>query len=147
VYTPQVVVDGVEHAVGSEQDSIKAAISRADQTLSGKRVPLTVHPDGDQLAIVIGDAPGSTLAKATVLLVDFKSSAEVDIHHGENGGRHVTYYHVVRDLRPIGAWVGKAETLKVPIGDAARNGADGCAVLLQAGEVGPILAAAEVTGW
>ena len=148
VYTPQVVVNGLQHAVGSEEDSIQSAIASTGQALNGKRVVLKMSQDGDGMTIKIGDAPaGLASANATVLLADFRSSAEVSIHRGENGGHSVTYYHVVRELRPVGAWTGKAMSIHLTAADMAAGGSDGCAVLLQQGDNGAILAAAQFANW
>ena len=146
VYTPQVVVNGLQHAVGSEPDSIDAAISETKSALHGKTVALKLVPDADGLTVELGDAPaGSTGAKASIMLADFKRSADVNIGRGENGGRKVTYYHVVRKLQSVGAWDGKAQTLHLSKADLAAGGSDGCAVFLQSSAGGAILAAAQVT--
>jgi len=148
VYTPQMVVNGIQHAVGSEEGSVQAAISATGAELSGKRVPLKLVTSGDGITVDIGAAPGGEgSAKATIILADFKSSADVSIKRGENGGRKVTYYHVVRQLRSIGAYDGKPMTLHLTMADMAAGGSDGCAVLLQQGNFGPILAAAQVASW
>jgi len=148
VYTPQMVVNGLQHAVGSEPDSIEAAITSTNSALSGRRVPLTLVTGGDGVTIDIGAAPaGSTGLKANVMLADFKSSADVSIKHGENGGRQVTYFHIVRDLHSVGAWTGQPMSIHVSSAEMTKGGSDGCAVLLQQGNSGAILAAAQVESW
>lgn len=148
VYTPQVVVNGLQHAVGSEPGSIDAAIESTQAALQDKKVPLKLIPDADGLTVELGDAPaGMDNAKASIVLADFKRSADVNIGRGENGGHKVTYYHVVRKLSSVGAWNGKAQTLHLSKADLSANGSDGCAVFLQNGAGGPILAAAQVTSW
>jgi len=148
VYTPQMVVNGIQHTVGSEEGSVQAAISATGAELSGKRVPLKLITSGEGITINIGAAPGGEgSAKANIILADFKSSADVSIKRGENGGRKVTYYHVVRQLRSIGTYDGKPMTLHLTMADMAAGGSDGCAVLLQQANFGPILAAAQVAGW
>jgi len=145
VYTPQVVVNGLQHAVGSEEDSIQSAISSTNAVLSSKRVPMKMVPAGDGVTVDIGAAPGGDgSVKANVLMADFKSSADVTIKRGENGGHKVTYFHVVRELRSIGTWTGKPMSIHLTMAEMAEGGSDGCAVLLQQGNSGPILAAAQV---
>ena len=148
VYTPQVVVNGLQHAVGSEADSIQEAIASTKSVLSGKRVQLTLSESGDGMTIAIGDAPaGLSAGHANLVLADFKSSADVTIRRGENGGHTVTYYNVVRELKPIGTWNGKAMTVHLSKADMAVGDSDGCAVFLQQGQSGAILAAAQYSGW
>jgi hypothetical protein len=145
VYTPQVVVNGLAHVVGSDRSSIEDAITQTSSALKGKQVPLRLVPAADGVTVEIGDAPaGSKLAGAKVLLADFKSSADVKIGRGENSGSKVTYYHVVRELKSLGDWSGKAQTIHISKADLAKGGSDGCAVILQSADGGPILAGAQM---
>ena len=61
------------------------------------------------------------------------------IPRGENAGHTLPYKHVVREMVLLGKWRGEAATFPVPGGspDLAE------AVLVQANEAGPILAAAK----
>jgi hypothetical protein len=146
VYTPQVIVNGLQHAVGSEEDSIQSAIAATSAELNGKRVPLNISMQGDGVSVEVGAAP-TGVGAGTVLLADFKSSADVTIKRGENGGHTVTYFHVVRELKPIGEWTGRPMSIHLSTADLAVGGSDGCAVLLQQGNSGAILAAAQVESW
>ena len=148
VYTPQVVVNGLKHAVGSEEDSIRSAIASTSAVLSGKRVALKLIAASDGMTIDIGGAPGgSNSVKGNVLLADFKSSADVTIKRGENGGHQVTYFHIVRELRSVGTWTGQPMSIRVTAAEMAAGGSDGCAVLLQLGDSGPIVGAAQLASW
>ena len=148
VYTPQVVVNGVAHAVGSDPGDIEGAIANSKSVIKGKEVALKLVPDADGMMVEIGDAPaGFDASGVTVVLAGFKSSADVKIGRGENGGSKVTYWHVVRDLTSLGDWSGKAKSIRVSTADMVKGGSDGCAVLLQAGKGGPILAAAQLASW
>ena len=69
-------------------------------------------------------------------------SVTVPIERGENQGKTVTYYNVVRELIPIGMWNGKAMTVQLERHSFMRPGAERCAVLLQQGHAGPIIGAA-----
>jgi len=71
----------------------------------------------------------------------------VSIKKGENHGRQITYYNVVRTLKSIGKWQGKSATLKFPKSEFMVKGSDGCTVLLQQGKSGPIIGAAEIKSW
>ena len=60
----------------------------------------------------------------------YPASCTTPVEAGENRGRTLTNYNVVRDFRPIGRWTGGAMTLDLGPDDLA-NGGDGCAVLVQ----------------
>ena len=69
----------------------------------------------------------------------------VSIGRGENRGREVSYYNVVRQMVPIGTWNGEAIELELPQSDLMA-GYDGCTAILQVNGQGAILGAAYFDG-
>jgi hypothetical protein len=137
VYTPQAVVDGVTHAVGSDSEAIDTAVS------APLEVPVTGTIAGDQLRVDVAGASGKA-KDAQVWLVPILSAASVSIGRGENAGATVTYTNIARDLRKLGDWKGEARKFEVSTADIRKLDADGAAILLQAsdgGLPGPILGA------
>jgi len=148
VYTPQMVIDGASHEVGSHASAIKRAISRSREKLKKAHVELTMHTEGDTLIITAGAAPEGTRVKpATIWLALVKKSQAVKITRGENRGRTITYHRVVRDMTPIGHWKGEEVSIKLPKHHLQNTDADGCTVLLQQDTAGPVLAAVEMKNW
>lgn len=127
VYTPQAVVNGKGHAVGSNAGSIDAMIG-ADLGLD-----VAIAAAG---TVRVGHGSGT----ATVWRVDYTRTAVVPITRGENRGSTVTYVNAVRGMTRLGAWTGAAATYALGSCGAAP-GADACAVIVQAG-AGRILGAA-----
>lgn len=143
VYTPQVVINGTTHAVGSRIDDIEAAVAATADKLGPWRSGITLRTEGDELVIEIGQAPaGATVADGRVLVAMTSRSVDVPIATGENRGKTITYYNVVRRLSEIGKWNGSAESLRVPKSSIMAEGSDSCAVLVQSGAAGPIVAGA-----
>ncbi len=142
VYTPQVVVDGRTHVVGSNRSAIEAAIARAG-SLS---VPIALSAAGDAITATIGQAATANPPHATLWLVMYDRSVTVPIGRGENTGRTITYNDVVRKLRPVEMWKGEAMSVDLPRSEMAQVKANRCAVLLQTetadGLPGPIVGAA-----
>ncbi len=146
VYTPQIVVGGKSHVVGSHASAVKKAIARSKQQDTG--VSLTMHTEGDSIVIKAGAAPEGTRVKpATIWLAMVKNSASVEITRGENRGRTITYHRVVKTMTPVGQWKGKEVTVRLPKTPLQNTDADGCTVLLQQDNAGPILAAVEMKSW
>ena len=144
VYTPQIVVDGVTHANGSDEKAIEEAMQAAATRLNDVKVPVSMHAEGDTLVIGIGAAPDrSDQRAATVWLALAKEKETVSITRGENRGRNLTYHHPVRDLTPVGMWQGEAMTLRLPLKDLKAMGGDCLVALLQVENAGAILGAAE----
>lgn len=144
VYTPQMVVDGVTHVNGGDEEALKAAVTAAEKRLAQVKVPIAMRANGDTLVIDVGAAPeGSDKRAATVWLAIAKEVEKVAIARGENRGRDLSYHHAVHELSPIGIWHGEAMTLRLPLKDLKTMGGDCLFALLQVEDYGPILGAAE----
>lgn len=148
VYTPQAVINGRTHAVGSHADKIDAAIA-ASTAAAGGPLPVSIHLRrvGDHLEITLPDDDAVGVAdrgreKATVWVASVQDKVDVAVKRGENGGRELTYHNVVRGLSAVGVWMGEMSTLKVPLQTISHPKAQRCAVLLQDGTGGPLIGAA-----
>lgn len=144
VYTPQIVVNGLAHVVGSHSGDIDKAIERTAAKLSTQYVTVNATGGGQVVKIDVGaQQSGSKFGMGTVWLAIVRPKVEVEIKHGENRGKKLTYYNVVRDLTVVGAWTGAATHIELP-DSALRQPGERCAVLLQAGDGGRIIGAAWV---
>ncbi len=126
VYTPQMVVDGVKDASGVDRAAVSALIAEREKT--APRLSVTVTPlGGDEYAIEI---PADEFeGTATVWLAIFDRKYTTRVSDGENSGRTLTDYNVVRELRRIGTWTGEATTIRIPLKPREQGG---CAILVQA---------------
>ncbi len=126
VYTPQLVINGTAHVVGSD----KAAIQR---TLASTRDALTVPV---RLAVRDGmlnvDLPVGKGA-GEVWVYGLAKEVSVAVARGENRGRTVTYHNVARRWQKLGDWNGKAASWNVPVSHLAVGGVDTAAVVVQSG--------------
>lgn len=148
VYTPQMVVDGTFHVVGSQASKVKQTILKSLAKTKSRQVPMKVWTEGDTVFITVGDAlPGVHVKSATVWLALVKGSETVKIERGENRGKSITYYNVVREMTPVGQWNGEKVTIKLPKQHLQNRGADRCTALLQQDAAGPVIAAAEMKQW
>jgi hypothetical protein len=149
VYTPQMVVDGRVHMNGSDRATIRAAIEKR-RTARALQPPveLSLKTDGDMLLVNVGQNPDQGAPqKATLWLALFSKHEKVKIKRGENRGRHLSYHNVVRELTPIGHWSGDEVIVKLPMHQIVQRGSDGCVVMLQKDDGGPIIAAAQMSSW
>ena len=140
VYTPQMVVQGRSHATGSDRDTIERLIREAAAL---PRQPVEVETGTDGVTIVVPE--GETRERVTVWLAAFDDRHDVEVRRGENAGRTLSYHNVVREMRRLGEWDGKAVRFPVDATEMQTEGYDGCAVLLQGAESGRILGAARFT--
>jgi hypothetical protein len=145
VYTPQLVIDGVQDLPGNQRQDVMQAVTRrsGEVVAGGKRAPVTLSQTGETVEVRIGAMAG-VKAPATVWLAHTLSSRTVNIGGGENGGKTVTYTNVVRDFAAVGKWTGEAMTLELPARGVPGETTDGVAVWVQAGNPGPVLGAAQL---
>ena len=146
VYTPQVVVNGSLHMIGSDRAGIESAISntkRADGVMS---VPVTMTQLGKQITVsVAASNKGTAAAHGEVWIGAVSKAIPISIGRGENRGREITYHNVVRNLLKVGDWNGNAGSWTVPLENISSEGVDAAVVYVQDGSrdrPGPMLGAA-----
>ena len=89
VYTPQIVVDGLLHVVGSDENAVEQAMQAAAKRLANVRVPVSMHGDGDTLVINVGAAPEASYAReATIWLAIAKEQETVSISSRRESRAH-----------------------------------------------------------
>jgi hypothetical protein len=143
-YTPQAVVNGALHALGSSRDAIESAAAKSRQNPVVLSVPLKLSFAGGQILVVVPDMP-KLESGAEIWIAGLARKIAVAIKRGENRGRTIGYHNVLRSWTKLGSWNGAASTWKVSAAEIARDGVDSAAVLLQAGsehKPGAILGAA-----
>jgi hypothetical protein len=132
VYTPQVVVNGAVAVLGSDKNAIESAIAKTRASAQPLSVPVTLKIDGDNIVAEIADATGAA-RPAEVWLCPLTGQITVNVGRGENNGKTLTYYNVVRGWKKLGDWNGKAVTFSLPLSEVKGAGIDSFAVLVQSG--------------
>ena len=142
VYTPQMVIGGRQHVVGSNSAAVAAAIEAEQRHNTGGPNLRMKHLDG-QVQISIG-ATSKKGTNATVWLVRYDHRRNAPIELGENAGSYLSCFNVVRDMRPLGQWRGKSIEINLNRVELSERGRDGCAIIVQQYTGGPIQAAARM---
>jgi hypothetical protein len=135
VYTPQAVVNGVGHVVGSDKGKIDQQLASASLpvalTLTESAAGLTLDLAGHEL----GREMARTGKKGDVYLLPVTLSASVAIQRGENRGKTISYAHVARGIHPVGQWNGEAASITLSREKlealSGASGADGFVAILQ----------------
>jgi hypothetical protein len=145
VYTPQAIVNGAAEVLGSSRSEIERAISATDTALSSSRVPVHFWAYRGSIIIETGPAPRDTepSKESTIWLAVVQRSVTVTVKGGENKGKSLTYYNVVRELTPVGLWNGKPATIRLARAEIMRPEED-LIVLIQEPDYGPIIGAARL---
>ena len=132
-YTPQMVVNGAAHAIGSDRGAIDKAIAKTSANASIMSVDVKAARTGNELAITVPE--GTPVAPARVSVWAIARAISVHITRGENRGRTITYYHVARRMLHLGPWTAATHHWTVALRDLAGDGIESAAVLVQTGSV------------
>ena len=105
VYTPQMVINGQAHVVGSRRRAVDQSLSAS----TGTQVPMTMAEQGNEVIVEIDARPDTVAAgEATIWIAMVAPRIDVEIARGENTGRSISYFNVARKLMPAGSWHGEA---------------------------------------
>ena len=138
VYTPQMVINGAAEGIGAEPETINPLIKAAAANRSSHAVMTLARSDNGRLTVHI--EAGTAPEPATIWIVGFDREHATPVLQGENEGRTLKDYQVVRSLQEIGTWKGAALDLDVAGGSVAGDGS--VAVLVQLRGTGRIIGAA-----
>jgi hypothetical protein len=93
VYTPALVVNGRTMVIGSDQRAVRAAMAAA----ASLPVPVALHRSGDAVTIEAGSIPDD----AVLSMVLYDPAVATTVRAGENAGRLLREFNVVRKMRRI----------------------------------------------
>jgi len=141
VYTPQMIFDGREDCVGSDEDEVRRAIEEAAARPAAGELSVDVEsgPDDRRLSLEIT----ARVLRATagggdwqVMVAVFENDLVTSVPRGENAGRSLRNSRVVRSLieassLPARAGAERSQKLEVELGEGWKRSRLGVAVFLQ----------------
>jgi hypothetical protein len=137
VYTPQVVVNGMIHVLGSDKAAIERAIATSDKKTATEHatamsLPVALAVSGGKLQISISPVENVD-AGGEVWLCALSGSVPVVVGRGENRGRTIVYHNVARRWIKLGDFTGHAVSWTVPLSDFKLPDVNSAAVIVQTG--------------
>ena len=136
VYTPQMIVGGKDHVVGTHPYQVKDLIK------AHKNVPPVVDVKIEKKGgrFVIEAEASAATGPMVIQIVRYRPRETVSIKRGENAGRELSYSNIVESWDVVAEWDGaKPIRLRAP----ARGDLPVVAIVQSRGH-GPILAAARL---
>jgi hypothetical protein len=140
VYTPQMVVNGRTHVVGSNKGEVENHLKLARAT----PLPAVIGLELSKADISVEIAASSAVQGATLWLMAISPSVEQKIERGENAGDKIEYTNVVRNLANAATMNGQMykKTWKRDV--VMMNGSTQLVAILQNGIGGEIMALSRV---
>ena len=147
VYTPQAIVNGRAHFVGSRKASIADAAERFALSGKGLTVPIDLAIEGDVISVSVEGAPAAR--HATLYAIYYNSEGRVSIERGENAGKTITYSNIVGKMEMLGMADRQGIELHFSVDDLHQKGFTDCALILQTKTAddlpGPIIGASVIS--
>ncbi len=137
VYTPQMIVAGMDHLTGARPAELDRLIRRFTARMS--TVSLGLDRQGDRLRVKL-HTTAPLRRGAVVQLVRYIPHRTVEIGRGENAGRTLSYSNIVTEWHRVAEWDGRSDLAL----ELAAAGQEPVVVIIQEDGPGPILAAARL---
>ena len=102
IYTPQMIVDGVDDVMGTHPMDVMALVQKHGEGVHPVSISLTREADGSVLIRARSEPPLDE--PLMIQLVRYTPNETVEILRGENAGRTVDYTNIVRDWSLLGEW-------------------------------------------
>ncbi|KAJ9138424.1 DUF1223-domain-containing protein [Pleurostoma richardsiae] len=144
LYTPMVVVNGIADGSGAGGKDEVANI--ASQARSGLKAAMDWHiyVDANDTDVRI-DSDKQEIEPHDILLVVFDTKSEkVKVGKGPNKGKKIEHRNVVKEVTKIGEWTGGTVVVPLPASRSSMAPGLGAVAMVQAGQGGPIVAAAKL---
>ncbi len=134
VYTPQLVIDGRFDVVGADAGTVGRALAEPRP-----QIPLRLSLADGALRVDVGaQTPG---VACDIWLAAYRRRALSAVARGENAGRTLEEFNIVRELRTLGVWRGEERVVRVALSSLPSDATDVAVLIQQAGQ-GPIIGAA-----
>ncbi len=145
VYTPQAVINDLNHEVGHNRAAIERHLASAGADPGRKPTTVGLSLRGGSLLVQISGRDGRAPPSGTVVtLLGVQSQGSASATRGENAGQTLAYVNIVRAMRPLGSLSGGRFDGAVPTTDTVLTAGDAAVVLVQASADGAILGAARL---
>ncbi|EBA11416.1 DUF1223 domain-containing protein [Roseobacter sp. CCS2] len=135
VYTPQMIIGGVDHVIGSRSMQVMDTLQAHSRAGNAFDVGLTRR--GGNVFITAAAGRGGDYI---VQLVRYTPEETVAIRRGENAGRNLSYANIVTSWDVIGRWDGRVALAL----ETNAAGDSPVVVIIQQAANGPIVGAAQL---
>ncbi len=108
IYTPQVIINGIEEGIGSKEAVLRKSISRELKKEVTDSISLRVKVNGENIGVSYDVSAPKLL---NIALVQLK--ATTNVKRGENAGHHLNHINIVRVFKTLDT--GKATSGTIPL--------------------------------
>lgn len=117
IYTPQAIVNGRDQTTGSNRAALTAYIRKAQNQVGGAIVNEVVQEKDGECTVI---CKGTIASGEVISLTLVQQHATSVVGSGENSGRTLKHYNVVREFRVLKD-PGERATFRLPAGQPVEN--------------------------
>lgn len=139
VYTPQMVINGASHAVGSNSKEVNTRLAAAGAEAMPAQISLEMTAHEISIRIAASKSDG----EATLWLMAIAPTIKQVIERGENAGSTISYVNVVRNLVPAAMWKGEDYSGRWMRSAVMPPDCKNIVAVLQRHKVGPVIGIAQ----
>ncbi|MBL8112095.1 MAG: DUF1223 domain-containing protein [Acidobacteria bacterium] len=148
IYTPQMIVDGVEEFVGSDEGRVRRSVEAAARVQKGTLTLVVTGGPEVEVRVSVKDLPAIAVGDAAEVLVALaEDGLGNEVPRGENSGRRLVHTGVVRVLARAGEIAGGTrafeKTVSLPVDPAFARKNLRIVAFVQARSTRRVLAVAE----
>ena len=123
VYTPQLVIHGRTHAVGSQRDEIVAILDRLARHEAPTDIAIETRQNDRSLTVSASARRSTGTSKLDAWVAVFENNVATRVPRGENAGRELHNDYIVRALEPVFSIpAARSEPGNVPVGGNSGGG-------------------------
>ncbi len=140
IYTPQMVVDGRYHEVGSKRSQVQQIINLRGRDRN--QLKLKIKPGANGSYQLIVDKSALTTrppSKIDLIAVYFLPPQSTKVLAGENRGRTLRHHNIATAMQKIGRWQGKKDIESYSFTPPEGNHIYGVAVFAQITPIGTVI--------
>jgi hypothetical protein len=140
-FTPQAVVDGLATCIGSQRKAMGKIMTKAYAQMDDIPVQIRIDKEKNEITVKVSGLDDNVDVRnmpmyLDVWLVTFAKGYRTNIEGGENVGKDVPSYNIVRRLVLLGKWNQRTNFYRFPLD---RFDEDALAILVQGEEGGRIM--------
>ena len=102
IYTPQMIINGADHVVGTRFKDVTDLIDK-HHSRSAEDIAVSLNEEGDRIHLS-ARTPAPREMPLAVHLVRYLPKETVEIERGENAGKTITYVNIVTEMQTLAQW-------------------------------------------
>jgi len=127
IFTPQMIIGGNKSVVGADRRSVVAALAEPHES-----IPIRATVLDGKMTVSLEARPD--LGPLEVSAIGFLSEASTPVGRGENAGRILKEFNIVRAVKHLGTWKGTTSNFTLPLSSLPADVSGVAIVAQQAGQ-------------